>query len=791
MPGILDLNQIPVHQTFNQTYSLIERLFILFCLFFFSCYPSFSQPPKVALVLSGGGAKGLAHIGVIKALEEKNIPIDYIVGTSMGAIVGAFYAAGYSPEEMEEIASSKEFINWVNGKLEEDYNYFFHKKSNTSSIFRVGLGIDSTLNTSFSTNLASDISLNFALCQLLCQASQASNYNFDNLMIPYRAMASEIFTQRSVSLNKGSLESAVRASMSVPLFYDPIKIDNQFLFDGGIYDNFPIDVALNEFDPDFIIGSNVAEKIWNEYPYNEDAELIEKSLFLLLLDKSNTELLAEDGLYIGPNIDPFSGVDFTKSAELIDSGFTATIKALNEGNLEKVISPRSKDEVDQRRKEFRAKQKEIIIKEVNFKGFSKSQELYLKQFFKIEKKRLLTFEDVKKAYFQIVSEEFFNEVYPRVEYRDDLQAFSFSLEGKRNKKLNIDLGGNISTRSISEIYLGLGYKTFTGPLMEHQLDFYSGRMYQSLGYKIRGYFPGSNFIYLQPEIILNKWDYINSQDLIFGGDPSTILKEIDRKYALTTGFALGLKFRGELEGAYIDNNFSYSNRDNLNLYDTLDDTAFKGWKVGFRVTADNLNRKLYPSEGKRFALKGYYFFGDEFYEPGTTSQFSIGEMHFTRAWMIAQLDIEKYFKVSKSYSLGWRVNAAISNQPFFSNYYSTLIMAPAFYPLPDSKTLFLKNFRAHAFAAGGLMNVFEIRRNLDIRLEAYAFAPYKKIVNNDQFPEYSTAFKDIYLSGTAALVFHSPLGPISTNLNYYDDPKQNWIFYFSVGYLIFNKQSFE
>ncbi len=762
---------------------------LLVCIFLIIAHQIEAQ--KVALVLSGGGAKGLAHIGVIKALEENNIPIDYVVGTSMGAIIGAFYASGYSPEEMEELALSKDFYHWVNGKLEDDYNYFFHKKENTASIFQVGLGIDSTFSTSISTKIASDISLNFALSQLLSQASEASHYNFDSLMIPLRAMASEIFTQKSLVLKQGPLEDAVRASMSVPLIYKPIRVDDQYLFDGGIYNNFPLDIAMGEFEPDYVIGSNVSEKIWKEYPKEKDTELIEKSLFLLLLDKSNPELIKEDGLYIEPNIEPYNGVDFTRAKALIDSGYTSTLKILSENNSYEQLQKRTKEEVDKKREEFKARQKELIFKKVEFNGFSSSQKKYLNQFFKLDKKRSLTFEDIKKAYYQIVSEEFFSEVYPRIRYDEETQGFRFTLEGKKNKKLNIDLGGNISTRSFSEIYLGLDYKTFTGPLMEHQLDFYSGRFYQSIGYSTRGYFPGTNFIYLQPEIILNKWDYINSQDLIFNGSPSTILKQIDRKYSLTAGFALGLKFRGEIEGGYVSNNYTYSNSDNLSLYDTLDQTYLKGWKFGIRISANNLNRKFYPSEGKRFCLKGYYFNGEEEYEPGSTSIFGMEKAVYNRKWLIAQLEIEKYFNISKSYSFGWRLNAAISNQPFFSNYYSSMIVAPAFYPLPDSKTLFLKNFRAHNFAGGGIMNVFKVKRNFDIRLEGYAFAPYKSIINKDQLAEYSEPFTDLNFSGTAALVYHSPVGPISTNLNYYDDPNQNWIFYFSFGYLIFNKQSFD
>jgi len=187
----------------------------------------------VALVLSGGGARGLAHVGVLKALEENNIPIDYIVGTSMGAIVGGFYAAGYSADQIEDIVSSQYFQDWVNGRIGDKFNYFYSKENPNSSWVSVNLQVDTALYTTFSSNLANDLALNLALAELLSQASEKSNYNFDSLFIPFRAMAADIFTQEQVVLKSGRLNEALRATSTVPFFYKPIRINSKFLFDGG------------------------------------------------------------------------------------------------------------------------------------------------------------------------------------------------------------------------------------------------------------------------------------------------------------------------------------------------------------------------------------------------------------------------------------------------------------------------------------------------------------------------------------------------------------------------------
>lgn len=130
----------------------------------------------------------------------------------------------------------------------------------------------------------------------------------------------------------------------------------------------------------------------------------------------------------------------------------------------------------------------------------------------------------------------------------------------------------------------------------------------------------------------------------------------------------------------------------------------------------------------------------------------------------------------------------ISNLPLFSNYYSSLLMAPAFYPLQDSKSLFLENFRASSYLAGGLKNIYSLKRNLDLRVEAYAFLPYQGFEQQGfQQVENKKAFQQWHYAGTAGLVYHTPVGPISLSYNLYDDPiKRNGVL-LHLGYLIYNK----
>src|SRR5882724_12922788 len=138
------------------------------------CFYSFTavaQSQKIGLVLSGGAAKGLAHVGVLKALEENEIPVDYIVGTSMGGIVGGCYAAGMSPAQIEDIMTSRAFLDWVNGRIEEKNKYFYYKKDDEPSFLKLNLSLDSTFNLILNTSIANDLALNFALAERMAQPS--------------------------------------------------------------------------------------------------------------------------------------------------------------------------------------------------------------------------------------------------------------------------------------------------------------------------------------------------------------------------------------------------------------------------------------------------------------------------------------------------------------------------------------------------------------------------------------------------------------------------------------------
>jgi len=190
-----------------------------------------SPRPRVGLVLSGGGARGAAHIGVLKALEEMCIPVDVIVGTSMGAIVGGIYAAGSSPAQLEALVTSIEWNEAFRDTPRTEELSFRRKEDSASQMIKFDAGIHDGKFT-LPMGLIQGQNLTFTLKSHLLRTTGIDD--FDRLKIPFRAVAADIETGRKVVLGKGDLAGAMRASMSIPGVFAPVEIDGKLLVDGGI-----------------------------------------------------------------------------------------------------------------------------------------------------------------------------------------------------------------------------------------------------------------------------------------------------------------------------------------------------------------------------------------------------------------------------------------------------------------------------------------------------------------------------------------------------------------------------
>lgn len=362
------------------------------------------------------------------------------------------------------------------------------------------------------------------------------------------------------------------------------------------------------------------------------------------------------------------------------------------------------------------------------------------------------------------------------------------LTRRPQKNFQVDFGGVIATRNISNIYLGLGFYNFTSQLLHVYAGFQTGNFYKAIDLNARLDFPFR--FYLEPYLEYNGWDFLQGDDLLYEVSTPTVLRRINRKYGVNAGLPLGHEFKAILRAEGFNNLDSYVNGDVFVSSDTLDELRIEGMKGELLVTSNTLNRKQYANSGKNFSFALQYYNLNEDFRPGNTSVES-GKVRNAHQWFRFKASAEQYFRAGW-YHPGYFAEAVFSNQSFFQNYYGTIINAPAFNPMQDSRSLMLENFRAFNYVAGGLRNVFTLRNKLDLRLEVYGFRPIEYLQQGvNQETVVRDDLRSFYFAGTAGLVMHSPMGPISLSLNYYDDRQNQLGVLLHVGFLLYNKHSLD
>ncbi|PKP01521.1 MAG: hypothetical protein CVU14_05055 [Bacteroidetes bacterium HGW-Bacteroidetes-9] len=767
------------------------RFIGIFALLFVFALDSHAQ--KVGLVLSGGGAKGLSHIGVIKALEEEGVPIDYITGTSMGAIIGGLYAAGYSPDEMIELVTSPEFSLWVSGKLDSKYSYFFKRPEPNPSWADFRFRIDSMLKPSLPSNIVSPVLMDFAFMKIFAGAGAVAGYNFDSLMVPFRCLASDIALSESVVLSEGDLGSAIRASMTFPFYFRPIRIDNRLLFDGGMYNNFPSDIMLRDFYPDIIIGSQAASN------YDEpDADNVLSQLQNMLMIKTRYSVLCDNGVLIKPNLRKVSVIDFSYTMEFIDSGYVATKRKIPE--IRKfLIKKMSKADFDAKRAAFNSRKPPLKVGNFLITGLKSGQFEYVNRILRNNifnaakagsklKPDALSLENIEPEYFKLLSEDKIESIYPKLEYNKESGFYDLMLNIKSQNQMQASVGGAVTSSAVNELFLQVSYNDWNKRSLGMKANAYFGRFYNSGMLEGRFDFPTRLPFFLRAQFIFNKFNFFKTKTFFFEDEDPFFLVERDNFLTLAAGFPFTNDGIINFEIQTGTNRDDYFQTNVYSRSDTLDKTMFQFFTTGASLEINNLNRKEYPSGGARFALSSKLVFGNEQYRPGSTSPLDhdIDKRH---TWIQAQLSYENYFLKVNRFHFGLYSQIHFSSQQFFSNYSSSILSSVAFQPIPESRIRFMPQFRAKGFLAIGSKNVYSLWKNLDIRLDAYVFMPTRAI---EQLPVTRVAVSaseiKLWPMANTSIVYFSPLGPISLSLNYFNGEKEPWSFFLKFGYLIFNKR---
>ncbi len=301
----------------------MKKIFLLLSVFL--SFQSFSQEKKdvkVGLVLSGGGAKGLAHIGALKVIEEAGVEIDYIGGTSMGAIVGALYASGYSANQLDSIFHQVNFDLLLQDGIPRSAKTFYEKEE--AEKYALTLPFDD-FKVSFPSGLSKGQNIYNLISRLTLHLGNVRD--FSELPIPFFAVASNIETGEQVILDKGSLAKAVSASGAIPSVFSPVKIDEMILTDGGVTNNYPVE-ELRKRGVDVIIGVDVQDTLMDRENLKSAFDILTQvSNFRTIRDMEKKKKLTD--IYIKPEISKFSMFSFDKGEEIIESGAVAAREKIN------------------------------------------------------------------------------------------------------------------------------------------------------------------------------------------------------------------------------------------------------------------------------------------------------------------------------------------------------------------------------------------------------------------------------------------------------------------------------
>jgi NTE family protein len=745
---------------------------------------------KVGLVLSGGGAKGITHIGVIKALEENNIPIDYIAGTSMGAIVGGMYSMGMSPDEMIAVLKSDDFRHWSTGEVESDYVYYYRnadpKPKFVEMPFKVNRLDSLDIKPNFyPTNLISPRQMNYAFIPLCAQANALAGGDFDKLFVPFRCVASDIYNKEAVIFRYGVLGDAIRASMTFPFMFKPIVIDNRLLFDGGIFNNFPVDVMRSDFKPDYIIGSAVSKN-----PGKPDEGDILMQVENMIMSRTDYTIQEKEGLLIHFHMSNAKTFDFSKVDEFVKLGYDSTMKHMAEIKA-RVKCTVTAEELAEKRSNFVKRFPALKFQSVEVEGVDSLQKRYVEQVFHY-KNEVFSLKEFKEAYFKLISDDKILEVMPSAIYNSSTGNFDLRLHVKTQDHLKVLIGGNVSSSTSNQAYFGVMYQDLTEYAQSAYLDAQFGKMYNGLGIGSRIEIPTQKSWYMKLAIVLHKFAYFEGNQLFYKDNRTANFTHNEVYSKLSIGFPVTMKGRLEFGlgyGALTD--YYIQDRTTATASTEEDRSIFSLGSLFGRIESYTLNNVMYPTLGYSHSSSIQLLGGEEFFKSATLPSTNGSDM--LDLWLQYRGKLEQYFPVNKHFTIGAYGELALSSRKLLKNYTVSQIQALAFQPTPHSRTVFNGAFVANDFAAVGLKPIYNFNKKLHLRGEAYWFVPYETInrgvSNNSAY--FSAPFKSSQFMAESSLVFNFKIASAGMFVNYYSTAVSQWNFGVNIGFLLFNNKFLE
>lgn len=713
------------------------------------------KQPKVGLVLSGGGAKGFAHIGVLRELEKAGVQIDYIGGTSMGSAIAAMYAIGYDSYQIEELIKNINFYSLIKDKIPRREKTYFNKKFLEKHAFslpfkngklELPLGLSKGQNA---LNLLTEI---FAPVEHIV--------DFSKLPIPFYCLGTDIETGEEVILEKGSIPLAVRASSSFPSLVNPVDVEGRLLVDGGVANNFPVDIMRSK-GMDIVIGVNVQGELVKREKLTSITEILGQIINFQMYAKSNEQIKGVD-IHIQPEVKQYSVTSFDETDEIIQRGLKEAklFSSVFEGIAKKQKKKRVKEKLVLEKKKF-------LISNIVVKGNKEYSRNYILRKLRLKEGDSISYKEISKKINTLTATNNFK----RIDYFFE----SHYLE----KKLILDvkedevqsflrIGLHYDQLYQSAVLLNLHHKKllFSNDEISADVIFGDDFRYDIQYFIDNGSYPSygvsSRFNRFANNLTLNVGG-VNKISLKYRDFTTRVYtqKTLDKKFALGVGLEhkrLSIK----TETILTNNKETFFDKSNY-----VSSFAF--------LRLDTFNKKIFPTKGFNIDLNAkWYMYSDrnedldEFSEgSGSFQQFSQVNGSFSSVFDIKNKLTFQYF-LDAGYTFGDEDSQVFD------------------YRLGGYNKNFINNFKPfYGYEIGALTNQSFIKGALDIRYQVLKKHYVSAVVNFARVEENAFDFKNFVgdqKSGYGVgYGIESFIGPIELKYTWSPDHKDNFLL-FNLGF---------
>ncbi len=757
--------------------------------------------PTVGLVLSGGGAKGVAHVGVIKALEDNDIPIDYVTGTSMGSIVGSLYCCGWTPEQMMDFFTSTKFLDCSTGTIDPALTYYFSRPLPTPQWLSLNLSFyrsNDILGQVIPSSLINPLPMSIEFLELFTRYSAQCHEDFNRLFVPFRCVTSDIYHKHKIVLSKGSLGDAVRASMSFPLVYKPIEMDGVLVYDGGIYDNFPVNVMEQDFDPDFIIGVSVSApdakpQAGNIYEQLED----------MIIQNNDYNVPADKGVKIQVPVLNFGVLDFPDAPQIYEIGYKTGL-AMVDSIKKRTPARRPLAEVNRHRAEFGGKTPVIEYDSVRVNGVTKRQARYLRFLFDRGLNRPFGMEQAQNAFYRAVASGKIADLLPQTDIRsykpsgaladhwgDDtpdtehpvLRQNTLILAAKVKNPWNIGVGGWITSSTNSMLYLSFGYHTLNFNSLDIDLggwlgqSYYAGRL--SAKFTLQSRVPS----YLELEGVASRQKFFENEIMFYDDDTPAYITSREQFVRLNYGAAIGRTGRAKVGVSYghMSDSFYEAVRDQV-LHHGRDAGEYKIAALKGGVEWNTLNNGMYPSSGRLFDANMLVSHERARVLPESMQGGGTTERYTNHVRGSLEVRWQHYWPLHRNFILGGAAQGMATLESLYQDYMATMVHCYAFAPTPSTRNYFNRAFRSDNFVAVGAIPIWQPMAHFQVRGDFHAYLPVRDIGQDSRgMARYDGWMRRMEFMGEVAAVYNFSFASLSLYVDYLSAPAHNWNFGINFG----------